>query len=94
MSMKYEHWIFIRHVAVLPIIIYQKTVSLDHGFLRFLAPGGYCQFHPTCSEYCRQVILKKGVCKGLFIGAWRVLRCNPWSKGGIDEVDVLDSAKK
>lgn len=75
----------LREIAVLPIVAYQKTVSPDHGFFSVLFPHGYCRFHPTCSEYTRQSILKKGVVKGVFLGSWRILRCNPWNQGGIDK---------
>ena len=68
------------------IKIYQKTISLDHGILHFLYPNGYCQFYPTCSEYARQAILRFGVFKGGFLATYRLLRCHPWSEGGIDEV--------
>ena len=43
-----------------------------------------CKFYPTCSEYTKQAIGKYGVWKGLFIGIKRILRCNPFSKGGYD----------
>lgn len=76
----------IRKIVTWPIVAYQKTLSLDHGPLQVLYPYGYCRFHPTCSEYCRQAILKRGIVRGVFSGGWRILRCNPWSKGGIDRV--------
>ena len=43
-----------------------------------------CKFHPTCSEYTKQAIEKYGILKGIALGAWRILRCNPFSKGGYD----------
>ncbi len=49
--------------------------------------SGNCRYYPTCSEYARQALLKKGVFKGLAMGAWRLLRCNPFSRGGYDPVD-------
>jgi len=66
------------------IEIYQKTLSPDYGWFKHRYPTGYCKFHPTCSEYCKQSVNKNGVLKGLLYGGWRVLRCNPWSKGGED----------
>jgi len=45
-----------------------------------------CRFYPTCSEYSRQAILKYGTIKGGAMAAWRILRCNPWNKGGVDPV--------
>ncbi|MFA6215304.1 MAG: membrane protein insertion efficiency factor YidD [Patescibacteria group bacterium] len=66
------------------IKIYQKTLSFDHGPLHRLFPNGYCRFHPTCSEYGYQAIEKYGVIKGGILAIWRILRCNPWNKGGFD----------
>lgn len=68
------------------IKIYQRTLSLDHGLFRFLAPFGQCRFRPTCSEYAYEAVERFGVVKGLFLGMKRVLRCNPFSKGGWDPV--------
>jgi putative membrane protein insertion efficiency factor len=45
-----------------------------------------CRFNPSCSEYMIQAIEKKGVFRGLYLGSLRLLRCNPWSKGGDDFV--------
>ncbi len=68
------------------IRVYQKTISPDHGFISHYIPYGVCKYHPTCSEYGYQVIEKHGICKGVLLAGWRVLRCNPWSKGGIDNI--------
>ncbi|MFA6132123.1 MAG: membrane protein insertion efficiency factor YidD [Patescibacteria group bacterium] len=73
-------------IAVFLIIIYQKTLSFDHGPLKIFHPYGYCRFHPSCSEYSKQAIERFGLIKGGFLATSRILRCNPWSKGGIDEV--------
>ncbi|MFH1460135.1 MAG: membrane protein insertion efficiency factor YidD [Candidatus Omnitrophota bacterium] len=43
-----------------------------------------CRFLPSCSEYTQQAIEKKGFLQGIFIGAWRILRCNPLGKSGHD----------
>ena len=73
-----------RLVMTWPIIVYQKTLSFDHGPMKHLYPYGFCPFYPSCSEYCRQAILKKGAVIGIVKGSWRIIRCNPLSKGGID----------
>ncbi|KKR34830.1 MAG: hypothetical protein UT67_C0006G0009 [Candidatus Magasanikbacteria bacterium GW2011_GWA2_40_10] len=71
--------------AILFLIkFYQKTISPDHGWNKSLFPQGFCRFYPTCSEYGYQTIKKDGLIIGLFKAGWRVLRCNPWSKGGVD----------
>ena len=45
-----------------------------------------CRFIPTCSQYAIEAIEKYGVCKGGALALWRVLRCNPFCKGGYDPV--------
>src|SRR5581483_948809 len=67
----------IRAVAILPIRLYQLLVS------PFVAPNT-CKYHPTCSEYAVLAIKKHGVVKGVGLAAFRLLRCNPWSRGGVD----------
>lgn len=66
------------------IKIYQKIFSFDHGPLKAMYPHGFCRFHPTCSEYSIQAIRKYGPIKGGLIASWRILRCNPFNKGGND----------
>ncbi len=43
-----------------------------------------CKYYPTCSEYTKQAIVKYGALKGSIIGCFRIIRCNPFSKGGYD----------
>jgi len=76
-----------KRVFIYIITLYQKSLSPDHGWFSARFPGGYCKYQPDCSEYCKQAIEKKGVLKGIALGTWRVLRCNPWSAGGLDEVE-------
>ncbi len=68
------------------IRFYQKTLSFDHGPLKGLYPHGFCRFYPSCSQYGIEAIEKHGPIKGGFMTAWRILRCNPWNKGGHDPV--------
>lgn len=74
-----------RLVAITILRIYQKTLSFDHGVFSLFFPNGYCRYHPTCSEYAIKALEKYGFIKGGLKAVWRVLRCNPWSKGGINE---------
>ncbi len=67
-----------RHVLVKLIKGYQKLIS------PMFPPS--CRFYPTCSEYAVQSITKYGVLKGGIKAAWRILRCNPFNKGGFDPV--------
>jgi putative membrane protein insertion efficiency factor len=43
-----------------------------------------CKYHPSCSQYASDALHKYGPLKGLLKAAWRFLRCNPWSHGGVD----------
>lgn len=49
-----------------------------------LAGAPTCKYHPTCSEYAGDAIRKHGLIVGCVKTAWRLLRCNPWSRGGVD----------
>lgn len=73
-----------KKVLIKIIAFYQRTLSPDSGWLNFFYPGGYCKYNPNCSEYCKQSIEKHGAAKGFVFGLWRIMRCNPWSKGGVD----------
>lgn len=75
---------FLRYTVIKILKIYQRTISFDHGALKYLFPFGYCRFLPTCSDYAIMAIAKHGVAKGGLKAIWRVLRCNPFSKGGWD----------
>ena len=51
-----------------------------------------CKYYPSCSNYAATAIRRYGL-KGVAMASWRLLRCNPWSEGGLDYVDYeLDSA--
>lgn len=69
----------LRSAFTLPIKLYQKTVSP--------LTGQRCKYHPSCSEYAVQAITKFGILRGLVLAGWRLLRCNPWSRGGFDPVE-------
>ncbi len=67
------------------IRFYQKYFSPDKSFLSLFHPFyGACKFYPTCSEYAYQVIEKYGIFKGGLKAIIRILKCNPFSKGGVD----------
>lgn len=65
-----------KRVFIKLIEFYQKAISpwLGHN----------CKYYPTCSEYTKQAIEKYGAVKGTIKGFKRILRCNPFSKGGYD----------
>ena len=61
---------------------------LVRGYQVILGPimGGHCKYAPTCSHYAIDALREHGALRGTWLGAWRVLRCNPFSRGGIDPV--------
>jgi putative membrane protein insertion efficiency factor len=67
-----------RQLAALPVHAYRAVVSP--------LIGPRCKYHPTCSRYALDAIQELGVARGLILAAWRLLRCNPWSHGGVDHV--------
>lgn len=75
-----------RRIVLTLIRWYQEVWSPDHSPRKAQYPAGYCRFTPTCSEYGYEAIERYGIVKGGFLALWRVLRCNPWSKGGHDPV--------
>ncbi|MGI8605726.1 MAG: membrane protein insertion efficiency factor YidD [Gaiellaceae bacterium] len=58
------------------------------GYQRLLSPflPARCKYHPTCSQYALDAISEYGPARGGVLAAWRLLRCNPWSHGGVDYV--------
>jgi len=75
---------FFKKKVIFFIKLYQKTLSPDHGVFKHRHPHGFCRFYPTCSDYSIQAIDKYGIIKGGVKSAWRILRCNPFNKGGND----------
>ena len=68
-----------KQVFIKLIVFYQKYLSALKG-------GSTCKYIPTCSQYAIEAIEKHGALKGGLLAAWRILRCNPFSKGGFDPV--------
>ena len=71
-------------LAVSLIEIYQATISPDHGLLKGLYPYGFCHFYPSCSQYAKESIIKKGFIKGSAVGLLRIIKCNPWTHPRVD----------
>ena len=65
------------------ITFYQKYLSENN-----------CKYIPSCSQYTKEAIIKHGFFYGVLLGIWRILRCNPWSKGGFDKVPDKKSVIK
>lgn len=75
---------FLKMFAVGIIWTYQRTLSFDHGWLKFFYPFGFCRFYPTCSEYTKQAIVNFGLFKGILLGISRLGKCHPWSAPRVD----------
>jgi putative membrane protein insertion efficiency factor len=66
----------------------RKTFSIFIKIYQaFISPllGPRCKYYPSCSRYAADAVSEYGI-KGLAMAAWRLVRCNPWSHGGVDYV--------
>lgn len=70
--------IIVKAAALALIRLYQLTLSPVFG--------SHCRFHPTCSAYTHEAIVKHGLLRGVSLGIRRLLRCHPFHAGGIDPV--------
>ena len=63
-------------------------IYLIKFYQKYLSPlkGTKCPYIPSCSQYGLEAVEKYGVFKGSLLAMWRILRCNPFSKGGYDPV--------
>lgn len=75
----------LRRAFTWPIRVYQR-------FLSPLKPA-MCRFHPTCSQYAVEAIEEHGLARGALLALWRVLRCNPFVRGGYDPVPPRKSSR-
>jgi uncharacterized protein len=59
---------------------------LVKSYQRLLSPllPARCKYHPSCSQYALDALREYGLVRGLVLATWRLLRCNPWSHGGVD----------
>ena len=63
-------------LAVIPVRLYRILVSP--------LLGRRCKYHPSCSQYALDAFEEFGLVRGAVLAGWRLLRCNPWSHGGVD----------
>lgn len=68
----------VRATLVLLIRIYRVTLS---GVF-----GGQCRFYPSCSHFAEDAIRRHGAVRGVGLAAWRIVRCNPFGRGGVERV--------
>ncbi|MDQ3607550.1 MAG: membrane protein insertion efficiency factor YidD [Actinomycetota bacterium] len=69
---------FVRRAVLVPVRAYQVLISP--------ALPARCRYHPTCSQYAVEAIGQFGILRGVVLAGWRLLRCNPFSAGGLDPV--------
>jgi putative membrane protein insertion efficiency factor len=67
-----------RNLGIALLLIYRKVISPLYGDV--------CRYYPTCSAYGLGQVQQRGLIVGSVLTAWRILRCNPWSAGGVDKV--------
>jgi putative membrane protein insertion efficiency factor len=67
------------YLGIALVYLYRYTVGV-------LFPGG-CKYHPSCSQYAIDALRRYGLFRGVVLAGWRLLRCNPWSRGGVDYVE-------
>ena len=67
----------LRYAGVAAVWTYRVT------FAPLLGPAS-CKYHPSCSQYAIDAYHEFGLFKGTVLAGWRLLRCNPWSRGGVD----------
>jgi uncharacterized protein len=65
------------------LVFYRRWLS---AAVHSLNPGGGCRYLPTCSEYASMAIATHGPLRGTVLALWRLLRCNPFARGGLDPV--------
>ena len=66
-----------RYLGVVAVWLYRLM-------LRPLLGPGQCKYHPSCSQYAIDAYKEFGLLRGTVLAVWRLLRCNPWSRGGVD----------
>lgn len=74
-----------KHLLVVLVRVWRAVVSPLYGDV--------CKYHPSCSAYGLEALRTHGAVKGSLLAAWRILRCNPFSRGGYDPVPGTEAAR-
>lgn len=67
-----------RNLAIAILLGYRATISKTYGDV--------CRYYPSCSRYALDAVAQFGLLAGCGMAIWRIVRCNPWSRGGVDDV--------
>jgi len=78
MSVLAELWLLPRNAAIAVMQLYRRVVSPLYGQV--------CRYYPSCSRYALEAYQQRGLIVGTGLTVWRLLRCNPFSRGGVDDV--------
>ena len=68
-----------KHLGIVLVWLYRATFGA-------LFPTS-CKYHPSCSQYAIEALRRYGFLRGSVLAAWRLLRCHPWARGGVDHVE-------
>ncbi|MCH8518585.1 membrane protein insertion efficiency factor YidD [Candidatus Gracilibacteria bacterium] len=78
----------LQKILIYLVEFYQRYISPDHSFwAKGMNKTPFCKHTPSCSDYAKEAIEKKGALRGTLKAVWRVLNCMPWNKGGYDPVE-------
>jgi len=75
-------------VRSIPLVPRNLVLGFLAGYRKVISPmyGDVCAYYPSCSAYAVGAVQQHGALRGTLLSAWRILRCNPWSHGGVDDV--------
>lgn len=79
-------------VRTIPVIPRNLVLGFLTAYRKVISPmyGDVCAYYPSCSAYAVGAVQQHGAVKGAALSAWRILRCNPWTSGGVDDVRPHD----
>lgn len=83
LRLMFEVWLAPRNLAIAFMKLYRFAISPLYGQV--------CRYYPSCSRYALEAFQNLGFLRGVLFTIWRLLRCNPFSKGGVDDVPVHES---
>ncbi len=75
-------------IRSIPLLPRNAVLAFLMGYRKVISPlyGEVCAYYPSCSAYAVGAVQQHGAARGVLLSAWRILRCNPWTRGGVDDV--------